>query len=129
MNAMTNTDTSSGNVVAFRRPADDAVGRDRRRAARVITHRLRELAASADFRVQHPGRVVDLRVGGLSVCLAYTAYGMYFRIDGQGSILMSGYVDPAPPGQYDEGRLHVMSWKRGWEGELFRTASQRPHPV
>ena len=42
---------------------------------------------------------------------------------------MSGYVDPTPPGQYDDGRLHVMSWKRGWEGELFQTASQRPHPV
>ena len=40
MNAMTTT-IASGNVVAFRRPADDAVGRDRRRAALVITRRLR----------------------------------------------------------------------------------------
>ena len=48
-----------------------------------------------------------------------TAEGMYFRIDGRGGILMSGYLDPVRPGKYEGGRLHVMTWNRGWEAELF----------
>ncbi|MDO1559512.1 hypothetical protein Q0812_08740 [Brevundimonas sp. 2R-24] len=47
--------------------------------------------------------------------------GVCFRIDGPqgGPPLMSGYIDPRRPGQYVGGKLHVMSWRRGWERALF----------
>lgn len=32
---------------------------------------------------------------------------------------MSGYIDPHPAGKYANGKLHVMSWQRGWERSLF----------
>lgn len=47
--------------------------------------------------------------------------GTCFRIDGRagGPPLMSGYIDPHPAGKYANGKLHVMSWQRGWERSLF----------
>lgn len=120
LNTFTDYDRG-GTVVPFRHPQEDAMGRNRRLAAGAIVGRLRKLSEKAKFTMIGPWPGVDVRVGSLNIFFSRTTYGLYFRIDGvrARSPLMTGYVDPVRPGTYPELSLHVMSWRRGWEGELF----------
>lgn len=109
-------------LVRFRRPSDDATGRSRKVAAKMIADQIRKIAAGAIFDNTMWPPTAELWVGRLGLTLSRTEAGTYFRIDGDGrGPLMSGYLDPRPAGHYDDGRLHVMSWRRGWEAELFST--------
>lgn len=106
-------------VVAFRRPCDDAVGRNRHLAARAISQRLRSLLSKADAKRYG---VSDLCVGELYVWFSDSPEGVYFRVEGIGAKapLMTGYLDPPRRGNYPAQNLHIMSWRwRGWEWRLF----------
>jgi len=59
-------------------------------------------------------------------CKVPTA-GTYFGVLAtfERGFLMTGYLDPARPGNFDKGQVHVMSWRRGWEAALFEGTGQR----
>jgi len=100
-----------------------AQGRDRQRASQVIAARLRLLSRNALYEPDHIGPQAILSIGPLRVRFRPLTFGAtYFRIQRSGSdtILMTGHLDPQPPGLFDGGRLHPMTWQRGWEAELFR---------
>lgn len=108
-------------VVAFRKPCDDAIGRNRRLAAKAIGARLRKLSSTARYGTIGAWPSVDLSVGALNVFLSKTRHGLYFGIHHPDDRRpqMTGYIDPIRPGNYPELGMHVMSWRRGWERELF----------
>lgn len=108
------------------RSADQAAGRNRAIAASAIAVRLRYLAGNeCRWGVFPSGKMADLIVGSLVVGFWINNSGLYFRIDhiAGGAPLMSGYLDPKRRGEYDNGHLQVMSWRRGWERELFEPIS------
>ena len=108
------------------RSADQAAGRNRAVAAYAIAVRLRDLAGNeCTWRVGPSGKKAGLIVGSLIVEFWINDSGLYFRIDhiAGGAPLMSGYIDPKRRGQYDNGHLQVMSWRRGWERQLFEPIS------
>jgi hypothetical protein len=113
--------TEAADVVQFVHPAHVAVGRSRKAASVVILKRLRQVLAETELRPSDWGQIGDAIHGDLHIAFNRNEAGVCFRIDGPqgGPPLMSGYIDPRRPGQYVGGKLHVMSWRRGWERALF----------
>lgn len=110
------------NVVEFVHPIQIATGRSRKAAAVVILTQLRHILARCELKPSMwGGWAADVEQGDLSISFHRVQTGTCFRIDGRagGPPLMSGYIDPRPAGKYADGKLHVMSWKRGWESSLF----------
>lgn len=112
--------------------AELATGRDRKVAAAAIATRLRYL--STDLTAWWPsptGKQARLVLDGLVVGFWRNDSGLYFRIDAVcgGRPLMTGYLRPERYGTLDEGRLQIMSWRRGWERSLFARVTCELRPV
>lgn len=126
---------SSENSCSFASLVDRAEGRNRMVAAAAIAERLRDLASGRiDWTRSSTGAKAHLRSDRLVLFFWLNEAGLYFRIECRysGRPLMSGYVDLRQYGKHDEGRLQIMSWRRGWERSLFGTFScglQRFGPV
>ncbi len=110
-----------GDAAAHGRRCLGAMGKNRRIAAISIAFRLRELVRTAEFANNGVWPGADLDVGPLHILFSKTSEGMYFCIDDASSptARMTGYLDPIRPGNYPALGLHVMSWRRGWEWDLF----------
>lgn len=118
---VTPTDSDT-NVITFAHPAQVAAGRSRKAATVVILKKLRRILSETELRPSRwDGLEGEAVQGQLMISFHRVATGVCFRIDGPdgGAPLMSGYIDPQPPGQYADGKLHVMGWRRGWEASLF----------
>jgi len=123
-------------VLQFVRPQDKAKSRGRNEALSVIVPRLRELyQQSTCLQDKENGRIFNqVTVDGLVLTFTPNSAGMYFRIDdypqGRYALVMSGYLDPTPPGKYLNGKLHLMSWKRGdWITRLFSAPTPGETPI
>lgn len=111
----------AGTVVPFVSAADAATGKNRRIAAKAIARQLRKLSDSSEYTIVGSWPHAEARLRSLLVFFCKLPEGLYFRVHGGGvrRALMTGYIDPVHPGNYAELGLHVMSWRRGWERELF----------
>lgn len=97
-----------------------ATGRSRIAAAPVIVKQLTKLMLSNGFG-EGGGEDLLLNRAPLSVNFMSTVDGVYFGIrHADFGWAMTGYLDAVlSPGRYAGGRLHPMTWNRGWEGGLF----------
>ena len=112
-------------AMSFR--ASIATGRSRQRAVPIIAAKLRDLAGRAEFRDNYPGPTADVRLSQLYVFFCKVpGAGTYFSVEARAErgFVMTGYLDPVRPGKFDQGQVHVMSWRRGWEARLFDDAGQ-----
>lgn len=119
------------NVQSFRPAAELVVSRNREEALKAMLPRLLELAEC----VCH----VEPRAKGLQPATYIFAPGLGLRSFRNEHDLTNLYVDvhatatgerlfsawlncPShEPGKYMDGKVHVMTWKRGWEGALVET--------
>lgn len=120
--------TNTAVVHQFRPAAELVVSRNREEALRAMVPRLLELAE----RVCH----VEPRPKGMRPATYVFAPGLGLRSFRNSHDLANLYVDvhatatgerlfsawlncpPDAPGKYMDGKVHIMSWKRGWEGAL-----------
>jgi hypothetical protein len=111
---------SSQKVVRFVDQPALATGRSRIAAAPAIVRQLKILMLSSGFG-EGGGEDLLLYRAPLSVNFMSTADGVYFGIrHADFGWAMTGYLDAVlSPGRYAGGRLHPMTWNRGWEGSLF----------
>ncbi|MDB5713596.1 MAG: hypothetical protein JWO15_993 [Sphingomonadales bacterium] len=107
-----------GKIVPLPTLLERATGRSRANAAPVILNKLEYIMKSVGFGA--PGDNVGVRRGQLSLWFTKTPAGIYFAARHRNpAVGMTAYIDPQPRGKYAGGRLHAMSWKRGWEAALF----------
>lgn len=101
-------------VVPFAPARAIAIGRDRQKAARVIVRQLDRLMEEAGGLPKGATRTIFRP--RLRITLTDTPSGTYVRIEERGleKTVLSAYLDPTPKGRYADGRLHVMTWTRGW---------------
>jgi hypothetical protein len=107
-----------GKIVRLPTLLERATGRSRANAAPVILEKLEYTMKSIGFGL--PGYDVGGCRGPLTLWFTMTPGGIYFAARHRNpAVGMTGYIDPHPRGKYAGGRFHAMSWKRGWEADLF----------
>jgi hypothetical protein len=122
------------NVEPFRPAAELVVSRNREEALKAMTPRLLELAERVVCENPKPGQIPTILVfaPGLMLMAMRTpsmpgATYVDVRVAsnepdtlGWGPKVFSAWFNCPPTfrGKYANGDVHVMSWKRGWEGAL-----------
>lgn len=119
---------SRSNVEAFRPAAELAMSRNREEALRAIVPRLLQMSEAVVCQAPWPeGTHPATLLFGPGLCLqAFTHKSMLgatcvdVRAGAFGPKLFSAWLNcPAhQPGKYMNGKVHVMSWTRGWESAV-----------
>lgn len=111
---------SSQKVVRFVDQLALATGRSRIAAAPAIGWQLKTLLLSNGFG-EGGGEALDLYRAPVLINFTSTAEAAYFEITHEDvGYVMTGMIDTfKSKGSYANGRLHPMTWSRGWESSLF----------
>ena len=121
------------NVTLFRTRQEKACSRNRNEALGVlIPHLLGALAETGEKVSYPPDPKIHTLAQSCDLVLTSTptVEGLYFSVFHGRHRVLTGYLNPRDPGNYLDGKVHVMTWNRGeWQADLFDAFRTRPLPI